>query len=316
MTYRSQDKTLAIPMWFARKNRRLAGATAYALMNDPRFIQLHRGLWLDQQVTRNRVIPGWADDNWGKEAISLSAATGTVAESAGSGLTAARLFGLPLPLRFQSPNFNDDRVVIELATTVRAQQTKRRTIRLVRLSALTPVDWYGLRLVSAPDLFVQLAGTLGLDDLVKVGDAMVGNWNSGPLCTLDSLKSRANRPHVRNRKIVLSALSLARNDVDSPSETGLRLWMLKVGLPEPDIHPAVHCSATDRIYHPDLGYPEAKLAIEYHGDHHRVSADQWTEDLNRRHALESEGWTVVEVTRRSDLRLIEQSIRRHLGLRA
>ncbi|WP_147233298.1 MULTISPECIES: endonuclease domain-containing protein [Brevibacterium] len=314
MTYREMDAERDIPVWFRRRNRARAGISNHALMHDARYSKLHHGVWLDHQTLRRRVIPGWANHRWVDEAISLSAATAIMADSSGSGLTAARLFGLPLPRNLQQAQMFNGRIVVELATTVRSRQTRQPTIKLSRLSTLTPVEWYGLTVVSAADVFVHLAPVLGPDDLVKLGDAIVGRWRSGPLCSLDDLRTRIDRPYLRHRRSLTEALDLVRENVDSPMETVLRLWLRRVGLPEPVIHPGVHCSLTNRTYHPDLGHPEHRLAIEYHGDHHRVSPDQWDEDLNRRNALQAEGWTVIEVTRRSDLVLIEQSIRAHLGL--
>lgn len=50
------------------------------------------------------------------------------------------------------------------------------------------------------------------------------------------------------------------------------------------------------IRHPDLGYLEARVLIEYQGDHHRTDRRQWREDLVRRQLFEDAGHRVIEVS--------------------
>ena len=49
------------------------------------------------------------------------------------------------------------------------------------------------------------------------------------------------------------------------------------------------------LRHADLGYPDARLLIEYHGDQHRTDRAQWLEDLTRRQLFEDAGYRVMEV---------------------
>lgn len=46
----------------------------------------------------------------------------------------------------------------------------------------------------------------------------------------------------------------------------------------------------------DLAYPELKVAIEYEGDGHRTSAEQWRRDIQRQRELEALGWIVIRLT--------------------
>lgn len=105
---------------------------------------------------------------------------------------------------------------------------------------------------------------------------------------------------------------LIRETVDSPQETGLRLWALRRGLPEPEVHPQVFCPLLGRVVEPDLGYRRARLALEYEGGHHFESKEQWTRDINRDEGLHAAGWTVLRVTSRTDRRQLEAKIRAHL----
>ncbi|UVI35881.1 hypothetical protein [Brevibacterium spongiae] len=117
---------------------------------------------------------------------------------------------------------------------------------------------------------------------------------------------------MRNRRRVGEALALIRPDVDSPRETELRLWIMSVGLPEPEIHPQICCEQLKATIRPDLGYPAARLAIEYESDFHRTDRRQWDIDIERENALAHEGWTLIRVTSRTDRRVLERQIRTHL----
>ena len=64
--------------------------------------------------------------------------------------------------------------------------------------------------------------------------------------------------------------------VDSPRESLLRLILVAGGLPEPEVQFAVRTA--QGIRHADLGYRDARLLIEYHGDDHRTSRKRWLED--------------------------------------
>jgi hypothetical protein len=66
--------------------------------------------------------------------------------------------------------------------------------------------------------------------------------------------------------------------------------------------------------HPDLVYPEWRLALEYEGDGHRTDPRQWRHDIWRREALESAGYRVVRVHSGDVLAQPEQFLARLLGV--
>ena len=51
------------------------------------------------------------------------------------------------------------------------------------------------------------------------------------------------------------------------------------------------------VYHPDLLYPQWRLAIEYRGDQHRTDPRAWGRDIRRREAFEQAGYFVLPVTK-------------------
>jgi very-short-patch-repair endonuclease len=48
----------------------------------------------------------------------------------------------------------------------------------------------------------------------------------------------------------------------------------------------------------DLAYPDLKIAIEYEGDHHWMTAEQFQRDIDRLDRLVENGWRIVRLTKR------------------
>lgn len=87
------------------------------------------------------------------------------------------------------------------------------------------------------------------------------------------------------------ALDRVRRRVDSPQETLLRLGLTAARLPEPVVQPPVMTAAG--IRHPDLGYLDKRLLIEYLGDVHRTDRETWRRDLIRVQLFEDAGYRVI-----------------------
>ena len=105
-----------------------------------------------------------------------------------------------------------------------------------------------------------------------------------------------------------SALRDVRVGAESPMETRLRLLLMRSGLPEPQLNPAV--TAGGRVLHPDILYPAWRVAIEYEGDHHRTDDRQWRDDILRAEWFAHGGWHVVRVTKHDLLKEPEQLLAR------
>ncbi|MEU8240225.1 DUF559 domain-containing protein [Actinoplanes missouriensis] len=91
------------------------------------------------------------------------------------------------------------------------------------------------------------------------------------------------------------ALRLADGRAESPMETRLRLLVGDAGLPSPRPQCEIRDQRGKLIGRVDLGWPVARLAVEYEGDHHR-DRDQFRRDLARANALRLAGWTVLRFT--------------------
>ncbi|MEU4563823.1 DUF559 domain-containing protein [Actinoplanes sp. NPDC023936] len=91
------------------------------------------------------------------------------------------------------------------------------------------------------------------------------------------------------------ALRLADARAESPMETRLRLLFGDAGLPGARPQCEVRDERGKLVGRVDLGWPAARLAVEYEGDHHR-DRDQFRRDLARVNALRLAGWTVLRFT--------------------
>ncbi|MEH0827432.1 MULTISPECIES: hypothetical protein [unclassified Micromonospora] len=82
----------------------------------------------------------------------------------------------------------------------------------------------------------------------------------------------------------------------SPPESHLRVRLVLAGLPRPVARHPVRVS-TGLILHPDLAWPEFRVAVEYDGQWHS-DADRMHLDRRRLNQLVEAGWLVLHVTGR------------------
>lgn len=78
-------------------------------------------------------------------------------------------------------------------------------------------------------------------------------------------------------------------------ETILRLAIIRAGLPEPLVNYQILTGEGEVVAHGDLVYPQARVVIEYDGDHHRTDARQYHLDVDRLWKIQSLGWKVVRI---------------------
>lgn len=296
------------PQVFRTRDHHARGITRHSVYHSKRYSEVLPGVRMDTERFDRRPTPIWADVEWLCDAQRLRAALLLYPGIAASHAMAARLFGWPLPSNWLTPQ-------LHVAAANPNSRIRLPQITLHRMAAMSVRQWFGLPILAPEDVFIGLGRDLLHRDLVKLGDAAVGNWHGPPQIRLDELRTCVRtRPFVRSRRHLTEALDLVRATVDSPPETDLRLWAVEVGLPEPTVHPKVHCRTLGRAVEPDLGYPEARLALEYEGAHHFQSKRQRESDLNRDEALRAEGWTVLHVTSNVNYHQLEAKIRHHLRL--
>jgi hypothetical protein len=229
-----------------------------------------------------------------------------------AGISAARLWGFPMPTEW-SPE--EPLVIARPHGSTRGRARGTRHIS-VDASKLDFTEHRGLRVLAPVATALTLARELGHEHLVHVVDALLTGSKRYPDLDLP------RRPHATPARLVdfvercvglqgASALRAATADarvgVDSRYETITRRCIALAGLPEPVVHPLVVVDGIE--LHPDLGYPDRKVAVEYEGEGH-LDSKRWAEDILRYEMLEAAGWIVVRITKADLARGGERCARR------
>lgn len=217
--------------------------------------------------------------------------------------TAARLWGIPLPRAYDPSDAIhvtalgvDDRTRPAGLKGWRVQHDPPEVRRLGQLPVIAPADvWATLAMRGA----VIARRQLFPEWLVVAGDYLVtGKRIPGgrlpALASLAELRTAAlRRAGKRGSRVLHEAIAMIRQPVDSPRETLLRLALVAHGLPEPAVQPSILTRRGTR--HPDLGYLDEKVLLEYQGDEHRTSRARWLRDLTRVQEFEDAGYRVILV---------------------
>ncbi|WP_157078971.1 hypothetical protein [Herbiconiux solani] len=215
-----------------------------------------------------------------------------------SHLTAAALWGVPLPGRVES----DPRIhVCAFGGTrprlrgVVGHETDDPDARVVIRDGRPVVD--------AVAAWIQIAALLSLDELVAAADHLVltprrcAPEDPRPYVTRAELAARLQGFLGRGRARALAALELVRDGAESSRETAMRLDLVRHGLPEPRLNLRI----TDRDGVPigfgDLVYPEFGVVVEYDGEQHRTDSRQYYRDVERSEAITRAGWMHVRATK-------------------
>ncbi|MEU8284490.1 hypothetical protein AB0C01_09140 [Micromonospora sp. NPDC048905] len=112
--------------------------------------------------------------------------------------------------------------------------------------------------------------------------------------TLGALAAgNADRPGGRRARWLFD---LADGSAQSPPESHLRVRLVLGGLPRPVVQLPVYL-ANGVVLHPNLAWPEFRVAVEYDGQWHS-DADQLHRDRRRLNLLVGAGWLVLHVTSR------------------
>lgn len=209
-----------------------------------------------------------------------------------SHLTAARLWRLPLPTDWR----------IEEPLHVMRDGTPLRRAGVIGHRGLSPRKHQtlrGLSVTSPVDTWADLAALpgLGIDDLVIAGDA----FTTRDPDLLEPMVTASQRVGRRGSRRLRQAGALLRVGSGSPMETRARLAFGRAGLPEPELNAEVFAEDGHFIARVDFLWREARVIVEYEGDHHRTDRRQWQSDIARVRLLEALGWRVIRITS-ADLR--------------
>lgn len=236
------------------------------------------------------------------------------------GETAMRVWGYPHPgiWSVEAP------IVVVVATG--SARVRSHGVSGRRLAAGRAVPWQigGIPVVDPVAALFMCAATLtddqvaiALDALISTADNYPGLRPGRPLLTVTDVEQRLQAwGRFPGSRRVRDALPRAREGAESPKETETRLLVVAEGLPEPVVQYEIHENGL-LIARSDMAYPSLKIAIEYEGDGHRTSRDQWRRDVQRQRELEDLGWIVIRVTQLDldDTRPLLNRIRRAIASR-
>lgn len=200
-----------------------------------------------------------------------------------SHLTAARLWGLPLP------PLTDPRLHVSYPHGHRPARGRgvvghHLVIRDAELTVLR-----GVQVTTPERTWCDLAGVLGFEALIAAGDRAL--WHRDPLTSFAAIADLARRhPDRRHRRKRLAALPWLHDRSDSPPETNLRVRFVLAGLPTPAVNEDVFDDAGVFLGRPDLSFPAYRELVDYEGDGHRSTRGQWWSDLARVPRFERAGW--------------------------
>ncbi|MFF1877181.1 hypothetical protein [Leifsonia sp. NPDC058230] len=202
-----------------------------------------------------------------------------------SHVTAAEIWGVPLPIGATSPTID-----VSVEWPRRAPEGRAVRGHAVRFHATDVVSRSGLRVSSPPRLWCELGSRLNLEDLVAAGDFIIRRAN--PLASPEELAAAVEEyPGRRGRRTLQAALPLVHERSESPQESRIRIALVRAGVPGLSINAPVH-GASGREYRADFAFLDRGLILEYQGDHHRERG-QFRRDLTRTLDLQAAGSTVV-----------------------
>lgn len=215
------------------------------------------------------------------------------------GKTAARLWRMPIPAAWEK----DETLHVFVPTSgcrprtagVSGLRLAPERLTIHRIDGVPVLDPVATLFTCAKKLTLLEAVTL-VDAILTTADNYPELRLGRPLVTIDDI---AERLEVWGRfpgcGTIRKALDLACYAVESPKETETRLLLRAHGLPEPVVQHRV-LDGFRLVARTDLAYPDLKIAIEYEGDGHRTSAEQWRRDIQRQRELEALGWIVIRLT--------------------
>ncbi|MFI2566488.1 hypothetical protein [Paenarthrobacter sp. NPDC018779] len=248
-------------------------------------------------VSRGIRVPAASDASG---AAALRAYTDLDDTSVLVSLTAARIWGIPLPGHCNG----DWRIHVARR---RGFSFPRRVNVVGHLLTLLPeeaVEHDGVRLTSPARTWLDLASRLTVDDLVAAGDHLVCSHGAefpvpkAALCRLDELAAIAERhPGMRGVRVARAALELIRVGADSAPESHMRLSLVNANLPEPELNHVVRNNLGQAVLWPDGAYREFRVSLQYDGQHH-AGPEQHLRDIERQERSLAHGWLEVRISKR------------------
>lgn len=231
-----------------------------------------------------------------------------------SGVSAARIYGMPLPhwlheddplapthfIRVRDgtqPASHD--IVLSRATVHEADVHTFQRFGHEQKSAASPPP---VSIVTRARTWLSLARVVPFDALVAIADHLIRlprpqfeDGRTEPYATLDELRELLDRYRTMTGVGIASrALDLARVGSDSVPETRARLGFYAAHLPEPALNTPLYTPRGVLVSIPDYSWTEHRVVGEYDGSHHRELAT-FTADRDKDAMYRSLGITALRL---------------------
>ena len=214
--------------------------------------------------------------------------------------TAARLYKAPLPEAFSA----DEPLHVSVRAPGRAPRSRGIAGHRAPASARI-ADRFGLPVAEPSAAWLALAPVVGsritADDLVAVADHLVLDprrldpRDPRPYIRLADLRAAAEAYRGRGARAAASAISQAREGVESRPETRLRLVIVRAGLPEPEVGVDIFDDDGKWLGRADQLFRRWKVISEYDGEQHRTSDAQYARDETRIEEFQRAGFATVRI---------------------
>jgi very-short-patch-repair endonuclease len=202
-----------------------------------------------------------------------------------AGPSAAFLLGVPHAAEFTDP--------VHVVVPTDARLYARQGVRVHRVD-LKPgdvePDGGGLPRTTPTRTVWDLAGWLEPVRAVPIIDSL---YRSGVVDERAVDAYITARRWQRGHRRATRTVELADARAQSPPESVLRVRLMLNGIPRPVVQHEVRLSSV--ILHPDLAWPEYRVAMEYDGEWHG-DPRQLHHDRRRLNKLVADGWIVLHVT--------------------
>lgn len=216
-----------------------------------------------------------------------------------AGRTAARIWGIPLPMPWRRGELLD--IAVDTGTSpprtvgVHGRRLHPRRRAVIEVDGMPVLDPIATVFVCAAEL-TPLHTVIAVEALISAAPNYPGLRADRPAISIGDIANRlATWGRFRGSPAVRAALDMVRVGSESPKETETRMLLRRVGLPEPELQHVVRVDGRF-VARVDLAYPRWRIAIEYEGDGHRTDREQWRRDIRRQRDLEDHGWIVIRVT--------------------
>jgi len=206
-----------------------------------------------------------------------------------SHITAARLWGIPLPLALHGRAGLDVAVVPGRIVPVGAGVRGHR----LQVDERDLLQFGRIRVASAARTWCDLGALLSEEELVAVGDFLLWRRRANHLrltrrdlaVALDRWKGRRGRP------VLERCLPTLTDRADSAPQSTMRVRFACAGLLTPEVDCEIYTEAGVFVAMADLGWRKYRLAFDYEGDGHRTDRVQWGKDLKRAPRLDAADWS-------------------------